>query len=94
MIGQKHRRSWLPFFQNPDNGLFSLESAQFLVNELYKGIMPWFAPLYRGEPQLFIHVHRTTYFNGSSYDIDLNHETVLSARLHECALALALALAL
>jgi hypothetical protein len=88
IIDQKHRRSWLPFFQDPDNGLFSLESAQFLVNELYKGIMPWFAPLYRGEPQLFVHVRRTTYFNGSSYSIDLNHETALSARLHECALAL------
>lgn len=45
--------------------------------------MSWFAPTRAAEPQLFIHVHRTGYYEDPNYDTTPNHEDVLEARLVE-----------
>jgi hypothetical protein len=88
VIRQSHRRSWSQFSRTPVCEKFSHGTAVYFIHELYKSIMPWYAPLQSAYPQYVIHVHRTVYHCDSSSDRRSDYEEVLNRVLHECALAL------
>jgi len=81
------RRNWAVIGSTPSVQL-SIEAARYLVNELYRSIMPWYASIRPLHNQHFVHVHVMTYYEDADYDALPDHDALLDARVRESAAVL------